>query len=754
MYHMVDFVKFGCRKLDIDDKGRKTPVGMPKWKGKKNEQYKTMYNPNTHKVVCVLTGKINNITVIDFDKKDEYYEAIETYPQLKDAYTVETSKGFHIYCKYNKKQKTTTNKEVGIDIRNDDAIAFGAGTQTEFNTSYDLLDNAKKLDVEMPMELYWKIAPQDKPKKKIKVVKTIPLHRLNPTPSNVGSLLSKIVKNIDTKYIKKRNDWMQIVWAMRNVGFSKDECIAFSKKADNYTDKGFENIWDYKSTAGVGTLKFYSRKSNEENYLLIHISENTYEELDIRDQKLAELFATLIEGDIIFQNKTLYVYEDSEWEVDDSGSHSTKHMLVDVMGKYFKLKVNSIKESMSKLDEDDEEMGKFKKQLKIYEKGFDCIYGVDKQNKIINALKTILKQHFKKPVIFDLGKEQYNNIQFNNGLFELDTLVFRKRTKQDYITKKLDWDYDPNVSDNVYRFVEDYFKKIESDQERREMILGYLRLSLTGNTSKQKMIMLIGYEASNGKSTLFKIMDIVFSIYVDSLDSETFSKHYQKKHKQILNLLQNPIRFAYIEELEDTKIDVKFYKALIDGGKQNCEVLFGTKTVAHIQAKFMTSSNADPNVNVDKGVKRRMILEYLKGDFREEYTEDDWENRRFKLIEGFENYFEDDEYKNALFQLLIKYPEFKIPESVLRETEDKVGELYEFNNKFDMYYIITNDESDKVSLKDLTEQLKLPRQKILSEVRKMGKANAGVKFDKNKTKNGVRGVITGVKEVEDEEDEC
>ena len=749
---MVDFVKFGCRKLDIDDKGRKTPVGMQKWKGKTKEQYKSMYNPNTHKVVCVVTGKINNITVIDFDKKDEYYEAIGTYPQLKDAYTVETSKGFHIYCKYNKKQKTTTNKELGIDIRNDDAIAFGAGTQTEFNTSYDLLDNAKMLDVEMPMELYWKVAPHDKPKQKIKVVKKI--SGVIPSYDSVHNvILHKIVENIDTKYIENRNDWKQIVWAMRNEGFSKDECVALSKKAENYTDEGFENVWNYKSTAGVGTLKFYSRKSNEANYLLIHISENTYEELDIRDQKLAELFATLIEGDIIFQNKNLYVYEDNEWIVDDCGSHSTKHMLVDVMGKYFKLKVNSIKQSMSKLDEDDDDMDKFKKQLKIYDKGFDCIYGVDKQNKIINALKTILKQHFKKPVIFDLGKEQYNNIQFNNGVFELDTMIFRKRTKLDYITKKLDWDYNPDVSNNIYSFVEDYFKKIEPDLERREMILGYLRLSLTGNTSKQKMIMMIGYEASNGKSTLFKIMDIVFSIYVDSLDSETFSKHYQKKHKQLINLLENPIRFAYIEELDDTKIDVKFYKALIDGGKQNCEVLFGTKTVAHIQAKIMTSSNADPNVNMDKGVKRRMILEYLTSEFREEFTEDDWENRHFKLIEGFENHFEDDEYKNALFQLLIKYPEFNVPECVVRETEDKVGELYEFNNKFDMYYKITNDENDKVSLKGLTDQLKLPRQKILSEVRKMGKGNVNVKYDKNKTKNGVRGVIVGIREVDDEEED-
>ena len=91
----------------------------------------------THKVKCVLTGKINNIKVFDFDEpNNEYHGFIGKYPDFKDAFTIKTSKGFHVYTKYNPDFITTTNTKLGIDVRNDDAIVFGAGTKTEFGTSY------------------------------------------------------------------------------------------------------------------------------------------------------------------------------------------------------------------------------------------------------------------------------------------------------------------------------------------------------------------------------------------------------------------------------------------------------------------------------------------------------------------------------------------------------------------------------------------------------------------------------------------
>ena len=322
-----DFVKFGCVKLCMNDKGKKTLVGMQKWKDKDKklytrEQYKKMYNPNTHKVVCVVTGKINNITVIDFDKIDEYYEAIEKYPQLKDAYTVETSKGFHIYCKYNKNQKTTTNTDLGIDIRNDDAIAFGVGTKTEFNTSYDLLDNAKLLDVEMPMELYLKIVTpkivaEDKPKQNKIIVKKANTSQIQAKQIDKSCQLLDL---IDIKYWDDFESWKRIVWAMKEEEYSMEVAKEFSQKSSNYDIDGFSNIWN-KSPSNItisqGTINYYAKISDENKYYKIARSHKMTDD-DVMDiNKFYEIQSEMVMPDSLIPNNFNDLNKSKQQEINE-----------------------------------------------------------------------------------------------------------------------------------------------------------------------------------------------------------------------------------------------------------------------------------------------------------------------------------------------------------------------------------------------------------------------------------------------------
>ena len=47
----------------------------------------------------------------------------------------------------------------------------------------------------------------------------------------------------------------------------------------------------------------------------------------------------------------------------------------------------------------------------------------------------------KRQEEFNTNKEQHNNLHFRNGVYNLLEKKFRKRTKADYITQYLDWDY-------------------------------------------------------------------------------------------------------------------------------------------------------------------------------------------------------------------------------------------------------------------------------------------------------------------------
>lgn len=95
----------------------------------------------------IPTGKINNITVLDFDfhkvddRDNKFLREFKDFINDINTYTVKTgSGGFHLYVAYDKELKTTTNTKYHIDIRNDGAYVVGAGSIVNDN-EYTVLNN-------------------------------------------------------------------------------------------------------------------------------------------------------------------------------------------------------------------------------------------------------------------------------------------------------------------------------------------------------------------------------------------------------------------------------------------------------------------------------------------------------------------------------------------------------------------------------------------------------------------------------------
>jgi hypothetical protein len=76
-------------------------------------------------------------------------------------------------------------------------------------------------------------------------------------------------------------------------------------------------------------------------------------------------------------------------------------------------------------------------------------------------------------------------------------------------------------------------------------MLSWLYYCITGDTSQQKFKCNIGYSASNEKSTELKIHEKVFTIYTQKLGKDTFSKNHNKKYKEVINLIYQPIRWDW-----------------------------------------------------------------------------------------------------------------------------------------------------------------------------------------------------------------
>jgi len=769
----MSFVKFSCQRLERDAKGKKEMKPWePRWKkpnpedpnGKKvyksKEEYAKMYNP-ADKVKCILTGKINNITVFDFDKEGTYEDCIGKHPELKQAYTVKTSKGFHIYCKYNPDYKTTANTKVGIDIRNDDALVFGNGTKTEFNTSYVMLDNEKRLDLEMPRSFYEKVVPTKPKKTKKKLV----LKQADDSKEEAATFAKKVLQIIKPEYIDEMNNFQRIVWAMKNEGFTLEDVEKVAKKSQHYDKETFDEwfaktkLWDSKTNktpCKLGTLIHFAKLSDEKKFYDLYIQHKSSSELNRSDIGLAKTYLEILGDNLFYQDQKLYIYLDGEWVCDCPAGYKVRNNFLVEMKNYYQKLTEEVNNQINEIENEEGREQEVEELLKQICEIKSCESHIEKVNtlsNIISAIKTLMAT-VKDEIVFDTNEEQLYNINFKNGVFDLKTNTFRPRTKDDYVSMYLSWDYQPEIiTDEARAELVDGFRKIEPDDERRKCLISYLAYSLTGDCSKQKYINLVGYSSSNGKSHTFKMMSRCFEFYTKKLGSGIFNVGNAKRHKEIIHLHNKPVRFAYIEELDNKKeLDADYMKDIVDGDKVPIELMYGTSVDVKLQAKIATSSNGDCNIKMDEAVLRRMVNIYLNSRFID--TEiDDWEKRIFVKKEGAEKMFDCPIMKNAVFELLtqFKYKEFVVPTSVKTDTKDAADILNDFKERFEENFEITKDPADVVNKNDFMEVLQIKKPDLRKTINQM--RMCGVDYNKEKKNDKVKGCFIGIRQKEpDEED--
>ena len=147
------FITFTCTKIVFDQRGKKIIKGRPEAWNKITRDNMDKYNKDNHKIKCVLTGKKNGITVIDCDTHEAYEDVVATYETLKEAYTVKSPRGFHIYVAYEEYAKTSTNAELNIDVRNDGGFIIAPPSVCSDDSQYSVHIEGP-LDIKCPDGLF------------------------------------------------------------------------------------------------------------------------------------------------------------------------------------------------------------------------------------------------------------------------------------------------------------------------------------------------------------------------------------------------------------------------------------------------------------------------------------------------------------------------------------------------------------------------------------------------------------------------
>lgn len=518
--------------------------------------------------------------------------------------------------------------------------------------------------------------------------------------------ISQILKNenLDIKYIK--------YWIHR---YAYPDSKKYTYAIDNYDKYIKFSPLSVENRLTIKSLKFLARKYNPELYSIYFKDdyeyrikkEYTFADLYVNTQDEAsskELYYKFKKERIIYKNDNIYLYYNDEWNVMNDKGRMVKNDMEEFFIIYFRACLDIINEEEKKYINDEEKSVTVKKMRKYC---LEVKQNLMRASGISNVFSLLLNKlsSVKTDIVFDTGSDNHFNIHFKNGVYDLKNKLFRSRVETDYVTKYLNYNYIKleDIPKETQEDVFSFFKKIQPEENQRNFTLGYLAYCLTGDATKQIFKMNIGHTASNGKSTELSIHEKCFEIYTEKIDNRVLLLNFEKRHKHLINLIKNPVRLAYFEEMpKGKKLDVEFLKDFVDGKKISCEIMFGTKDNIFIQAKLMSVSNHDFQCDTDEGILRRGRVQKYESKFVNDIELVDEVNHHYKKIEGFENKFDDVVYKNAYFHLLLKHIDNlivpKINQDEFKKTAEESDDI--LNNILERFEI-TNNENDVISKREI-----------------------------------------------------
>jgi hypothetical protein len=271
------------------------------------------------------------------------------------------------------------------------------------------------------------------------------------------------------------------------------------------------------------------------------------------------------------------------------------------------------------------------------------------------------------------------------------------------------------------------------------------------------MLFKIGYLASNGKSLLKQMFINSYSIYADTLSSDTFKAAATNTHKFLADL--DHLRSAWIEELPKDRLDTNSLKAVVSEKNIKIAKLYSTTSKLLLTCKLTIVSNFDPCLDIDNGIVRRAMVMRYHNKFlkKQEYADAEAAGNTGKGVYHanlhLNKIIERSDFKLAFFHLMEKHLKIFNKHGLNDMTQySKNFKQVADENDHVAYFIktnynITGDLQDRVS-KDMFYSLykrlnnRAPLwNSLLSDIKRID----GITYKALGSIGGVRGVICGLK---------
>jgi len=473
------------------------------------------------------------------------------------------------------------------------------------------------------------------------------------------------------------------------------------------------------------------------------------DEMLCSERHVAETFKSMMKGYLFRQKSSQDIFRyNVATQLWENAKFILKTVFINCMDAYFNL-LDQSKHNINRFikgpDTKAEDTKEYYKRKKMYRNFLNKNSTIDSILKIFNSIAPV------EDTLFDLNPEYDKFFSFKNGIYNLETCEFRKRTRDDRLTQALHFDYDPLFDTTAYDDISAFFKKLQPDPEQRIFTVSFLKYCLKGGNEQSKFKMNIGSTGANGKTSEMECFQKAFPIYTTKLHRSSFTKNCTKLHKYMFKLVSEPIRLAYINELDENQLDVEFIKDCCDDNATiPLDKMYGTMCEnSRIQAKFITTSNKDPNLQSESALTRRMLVQNYESRFVSEELVDEKKNLYLMDTAWVKTRFSQDKFCLAFFHYLrcTGVVPLKVPKSNEQLSLETLNESDEFLSTLTTHFVITEFKDDRVSRDELQKYFPgVSLRAVHSNIKRLG-----IKYDKNTTMRGARGVYRGIRKLNAEE---
>jgi P4 family phage/plasmid primase-like protien len=279
------------------------------------------------------------------------------------------------------------------------------------------------------------------------------------------------------------------------------------------TQDELKTIFNFNQTNYINITNINSTDTNEIFSEVIKLDSNSkifeddelnklmLESLTGSDAKIAKVIFYLLKNKInCTKEKIWYEFKNHKWNESEFISTYLSDEFVNYYQKIIFFIINST--NISSVDKN-ASIKEIKKIIKILETK-------TRKTNIIDELGSRLRINNPK-FLENLDTIPYI-IGFNNGVYDLNKMIFRNGKFEDMISMSCNYDYNPNYSENKTDLI-NFLKDILPDDEDREYFLTYLSSCLIGLNTCELFTILTG-KGRNGKSKLIELISHTMGDYV------------------------------------------------------------------------------------------------------------------------------------------------------------------------------------------------------------------------------------------------